>query len=203
MKLDTTIIDKENNVPNSSGTVFHDGFKFHRKYKGKKSTTYWCCNNRDKSSECTAKIKVDFYGEVFDIQGSHDNSCHYKQVSTRKALGFLNPVKNNDLNCHQEIDVTDKMLARAAEIATKDLSLPPRKIHEMILKEIKREYRFFKGASDQKIINKIRNSRTYLNGNDVFRTIESDIVAKVKNSNFFFYISMQLSRTSTMENSNE
>ena len=187
MQYINLIIDKENNVPNSSGTVFHDGFKFHRKYKGKSSTTYWCCNNRDKSSECSAKIKVDFFSKFFDIQGSHDNSCHYKQVSTRKALGYLNPVKNNDFNSHQEIDVTDKMLARAAEIATKDLSLPPRKIHEMILNEIKSEHRFFKGASDQKIINKIRNSRTYLNGNDVFRTIESNIVAKVKNLNLFFF----------------
>ena len=168
MKLATTNIDKENNVPNSSGTVYHDGFKFHRKYKGKRSTTYWYCNNRDKSSNCSAKIKVDFFGNVFDIQGDHDTSCHYKQASTRKALGFVNPQKKSDLNCHQEVDVTDKMLARAAEIATKDLSLPPRKIHEMVLQEVRKDYHYFKGASDQKIINKIRNSRTYLNGNDVF-----------------------------------
>ena len=92
------------------------------------------------------KIKVDFFEKVFDFQGSHDNSCHYKLVSTMKALDYLNPLKNEDLNCHQEIDVTDKMLARATEIATNDLLLLPRKIHEMILIEIKVEYLFLKGA---------------------------------------------------------
>ena len=61
MKLATTIIDKEKNVPNSSGTVFHDGFKFHRKYKGKSSTTYWCCNNRDKVANVPQKSRLIFW----------------------------------------------------------------------------------------------------------------------------------------------
>ena len=54
------------------------------------------------------------------------------------------------------------------------------------LKEIKGQYQFFKGASDQKIINKVCNSQMYLNGSDVFQTIETNTVAKVKNSNLFF-----------------
>ena len=101
-------------------------------------------------------------------------------------LGFWNAVDLEDGDQNKQVDVTEKMLTRATEIATEDPTLPPRKIYELILKEIKGQHRFFKGASDQKIINKVRNSRTYLNGSDVFRTIETNTVAKVRNTNPFF-----------------
>ena len=76
-------------------------------------------------------------------------------------LGFWNAVDLEDGDQNKQVDVTEKMLTRATEIAAEDLTLPPRKIYELILKEIKGQHRFFKGASDQKIINKVRNSHMY------------------------------------------
>ena len=161
------------------------GSSTHRKYKGKKSSTYWCCNNRDRNSLCSSKIKVDLFGTVLDVQGEHHGSCHFKQESSRTALGYL-PLNPEDCNKIEMLDLTDMMLAKAQEIATKDLSLGPKIIHSMVLQETKMNHQIFKGASDQKIINKVRNCRSKLNGNDVFRTIKMDAVARVKNSNNFF-----------------
>ena len=80
------------------------------------------------------------------------------------------------------------MLKRAQEIALEDISMPPKKVHLKVLQEVKLQHKLFKGVSDQKIMNKVRNTRTNLNGNDVFRTIEMDILLrKLKILTFFFY----------------
>ena len=47
-----------------NGSIFHEGFKFHRKYIGKKTCSYLCANNRNKESVCTAKIKLSDLGEL-------------------------------------------------------------------------------------------------------------------------------------------
>ena len=70
------LTDKINNNQNHyNGSIFHDGLKFHLKYIGKKSCTYWCANNRSKDSICTAKIKIDPFGKM-QILGKHDNLCY-------------------------------------------------------------------------------------------------------------------------------
>ena len=55
-----------------------------------------------------------------------------------------------------------------------------------MLREAQESHPTFKGASNTKIINRIKNSRTKYNGNDVFRTIEMSHLSKMKNSNQFF-----------------
>ena len=72
-----------------NGSVHHEGFKFHRKYKGKKCCTYWCANNRSKDSLCSAKIKVNPLGKVIEVIGEHNSSCFIKQEMTRYALGYV------------------------------------------------------------------------------------------------------------------
>ena len=42
---------------------------------------------------------------------------------------------------------------------------------------------FLKGASNSKIINRIKNVRTNINGNDIYQTIKSDNLTKLNNSN--------------------
>ena len=179
--------NKENDSTAFDGTIYHEGFKFHRKYVGKKSATYWCCHNRFKSSECLAKIKINQMGKVITSEGDHHLSCFYKQSETRKALGYIQPPDPQDEDFETPPNMTDFMLKRAQEIALEDISMPPEKVHLKVLQEVQLKHKLFKGASDQKIMNKVRNTRTNLNGNDVFRTIEMDTVAKVKNSNLFFY----------------
>ena len=98
-------------------------------------------------------------------------------------MGFI---KDDDKE-NSPPDLTQVMLERAEEIALKNLSMQPKKIHLQVLQEMEMKYTIFKGASNTKIISRIKNSRSKLNGNDIYRTIEMDNLAKVKNSNLFFY----------------
>ena len=176
------LTDKINNNQNHyNGSIFHDGLKFHRKYIGKKSCTYWCANNRSKDSICTAKIKIDPFGKM-QIVGKHDNLCYLKHESSRKALGLLKAEDKENI----VPDVTQKMLERAEELELENLSEKPKKIHLQILRETEMKHPIFKGASSCKIINRIKNARTKINGNDVFRTIEMEHLSKMKDSNNFF-----------------
>ena len=122
-------------------------------------------------------------GKVTVSQGDHHISCYYKKADTRKALGFIQPPDPEDDDFESLPDLTEMMLKRAEEIALNDISMPPKKVHFQVLTEAQLKYKVFKGASDRKIINKVRNARTNLNSNDVFRTIEMDTMAKAKKSN--------------------
>ena len=61
-----------------------------------------------------------------------------------------------------------------------------KKNHLQVLQEMEMKHPIFKGASNTKIISWIKNSRSKLNGNNIYRTIEMENLAKVKNSNLFF-----------------
>ena len=165
-----------------NGSIFHNGFRFHRKYVGKKSCTFWCAHNRSRDSPCTFKIKINKLGVIIDQSGDHHETCITKAETSRSALGYTKDLDQQDLT----INVTERMLNRAEELALNNLSMPPKKIHLKVLQEIKEKHPVFKGASNHKIINRIKNARSKLNGNDMYRTIEMDHLSKIKNSNLFF-----------------
>ena len=165
-----------------NGSIHHDGFKFHRKYIGKNSCTYWCANNRSKDSLCSAKIKICPKGDVLKTIGKHDKSCFIKQEATRKALGLISETTDEN----GPPDLSEKMLQMAEDIALKNMSMPPKKIHLQVLQDMEMKHNVFRGATNTKIINRIKNARTRMNGNDVFRIIESENLAVVKDSNQFF-----------------
>ena len=77
--------NKENDSTAFNGTIYHEGFKFHRKYVGKKSATYCCCHNRFKSCECSAKIKINLMGKVIKSEGDHSNLKPGKRLVTFKS----------------------------------------------------------------------------------------------------------------------
>ena len=164
------------------GTIFHDGFKFHRKYIGKQTCCYWCASNRNKESLCTAKIKMCPQGKI-EMLGKHDISCYEKQESSRIAMGFNDTLFEKE-NCIP--DLTEKMLNRAGELAVENMSEQPKKILLQVLRETEKMHHIFKGASSCKIINRIKNARAKHNHNDVCRRIEMDYLAKMKNSNLNF-----------------
>ena len=127
-------------------------------------------------------------GKVITSEGDHHLSCFYKQSETRKALGYIQLPDPQDKDFETPPDMTNFMLKRSQEIALEDISMPPKKVHLKVLQEVQLKHKIFKGVSDQKIMNKVRNTRTNLNGNDVFRTIEMDILLrKLKILTFFFY----------------
>ena len=128
--------NKENVAPDFNGTIYHEGFKFHRKYVGKKVATYWCCHNREKSSDCKIKIKINKSGKVVSSEGEHHVSCYYKQQETRKALGYIQPSEPEDQDFENPPDMTAFMLKRAEEIALEDISMPPKKVHIKVLQEV-------------------------------------------------------------------
>ena len=106
-----------------NGSIHHNGFKFHRKYIGKSSCTYWRANNCSKESLCTAKIKICPKGNVIKTFGNHDKSCYIKQDSTHKAMGFINETDKEN----GPPDLTQKMLQMAEDIALQNMSMPPKK----------------------------------------------------------------------------
>ena len=102
-----------------NGSVHHEGFKFHQKYIGKKSCTYWCANNRCSESSCTAKIKLNSLGKVIKLKGKHDEKYFLKQAIYRKSMGLI--AEDEDENSPP--DLTQVMLERAEEITLKNLSM--------------------------------------------------------------------------------
>ena len=105
-----------------NGGIHHDGFKFHCKYIGKSSCTYWCANNRSKEFLCKAKIKICPKGNVIKTFGNHDKSCYIKQDSTCKAIYFINDTDKEN----GPPDLTQKMLQMTEDIALQNMSMPPK-----------------------------------------------------------------------------
>lgn len=61
-----------------SGPIYHEDFKFTKKYNGVRHYTYWCVFNRSRNDTCTAKLKVDLQGKIINIDGEHSEACHIK-----------------------------------------------------------------------------------------------------------------------------
>ena len=167
------------------GTTYYEGFKYHRKYVGKKFVSYWCCNNRSTNSECSAKLKMNSLGTIFDVKGKHAESCYAKAEESRTALGIIDG--NIDENTVKKSkDLTDFMLRRAEEIGLENLSLRPKQVFLKVLEETKIDNYSFNGATNLQIINRVKNSRAKLNGSDIFRTIESEKVGKSSTTKQWF-----------------
>ena len=119
--------NKENESTAFNGTIYHECFKFHRKYVRKKIASYWCCHNHVKSNDCTAKIKINQNGKVVTTQGDYHVSWFFKQSDTRKALGYIQLPDPQDDDFKTPPDMTEFMLKRAEEIALEDISMQPKK----------------------------------------------------------------------------
>ena len=139
-----------------------------------------------------SKSESWFFLTIYDPQGSHNKSCHFKQIASRHALGFLHAIDDKNREVNEQIDVTDKMLARAAEITTKDLSLPPRKIHEMVLNEIKGQYRFLKVCLTKKSSTKFVTVGCTLMEVTFFEPSKPTPLPRSRTPTFFFCSSTQL-----------
>ena len=137
----TTILVKPSTNEDSTynGSIFHNGFRFHRKYVGKKSCTFWYAHNCSRDSPCTFKIKINRLGVIIDQSREHHDTCIMKAEISRSALGFTKDLDQQDIT----INVTERMLNRAEELALKNLSMPPKKIHLQVLQEIKEKHPVF------------------------------------------------------------
>ena len=118
---------------------------------------------------------------------------------TKGLIGVVSPVSNKctklqlDLIPEKRIkiphhDLTQYMLERAGKIAFKKSFNATQKFYLQVLKETK--YPIFKGAPNTKIIFWIKISRSKLNGNDIYRTIEMDNTLKVLILTYFFFSSI-------------
>ena len=123
-----------------NGSIFHNGFRFHRKYVGKKSCTFWCAHNRSRDFPCTFKIKINKLGVIIDQSGEHHETCIMKTETSRLALGFTEDLDQQDLT----INVTERMLNRAEELALKNLPMPPKKIIYKFYKKSRRSTTFLR-----------------------------------------------------------
>ncbi len=64
-------------------SIFLEELKFHRKYAGKNVSTYWCAHNRNRDSDCQAKIKMSLLGKT-ELIGNHHISCFKKKKPIHK-----------------------------------------------------------------------------------------------------------------------
>ena len=123
------------------------------------------------------KLKMNSSGTIFDLKGKHANSCYAKAEEHRTELGIFDfNVDQNQIK--KSKDLTDFMLRGAEEICLDNLSLRPKQVFLKVLEETKVDNYSFNGATNLQIINRGKNSRAKLNGNDIFRTIEMENVAK-------------------------
>ena len=182
----------ENEKEKTTGVIFNDGFKFHRKYQGKGHFLYYCCNARSKLSPCQAKIKVCFDGNVIAASGEHSTECKIKTKGNRKALAPIKVDGNggnggDDSKKHPKVkDWTVYMLQLASDVALKNRAFPPKKVCEIVFAQMKKKNgSVWRGATENQVMNKCRNVRAKLNGSDVFRTVESPEFSRIDGTNHF------------------
>ena len=72
-----------------SGTTYYEGFKYHPKYVGKRFVSFWCCIIRRTNSKCSAKLKMNSSGTIFNVKGKHANSCYAEAEEHCTALGIV------------------------------------------------------------------------------------------------------------------
>ena len=128
-----------------NGSIFHNGFRFHCKYVGKKSCTFWCAHNRSRDSPCTFKIKINRLGVIIDQSGEHHDTCIMKAETSRLAIGFTENLDQQDLT----INVTERMLNRAEELALKNLSMLPKKFIYKSYKKLRKNIPFLRSFEPQ------------------------------------------------------
>ena len=123
-----------------NGSIFHNGFCFHRKYVGKRSCTFWCAYDCSRDSPCTFEIKINKLGVIVDQSGEYHMTYLVKAESSRLALGFTEDLDEQDLT----INATERMLNRAEELALKHLSMSPKKSTFKFSKKSRRNTMFLK-----------------------------------------------------------
>ena len=180
--------DKENNVSfdSKSNTIHHKGCKFNKKWEGKVAVTYWCSNCKSSKSKCSYKIKVDFFGKVVHESGSHDVECKIKNKGSVQALQDLTNAHNNNPKS-EGIDYTSYMKKRVDELALENIHLFPKDIWGIISKDMNKKFTTWRGLTDNQVTSRVRNVRAQLQGSDLLRNIENSELARMKNSNNFFY----------------
>ena len=114
--------DKENVPPKVKfhGVIHVNGFTYHKKWEGKKYTTYWCANKRNMG--CCAKVNVMMNGEIKIVEEEHSEGCRMKVKGARKVLSEIELGGDEDFEEKKRKkdkidDYSEFMLQRAQEIA--------------------------------------------------------------------------------------
>ena len=183
-----TFMDKENEVQygKESKVIHHKKYKYHKKWQGKKYSTYWCANCKSSKSKCSSKIRVDFFGKVIKEDGVHDVECKIKNQNSRQALQELRNNSSNNNPDSYGIDFTSFMKKRTDELALENLHLKPKEIWDKLSQELNAIQPTWKGLTDFQVTTRVRNIRSKVQGSDLVRNIEDSELARMKNSNKFF-----------------
>ena len=186
-----TFIDKENEVQFEKGSkesqvIHHKRYKYHKKWQGKKFSTYWCANCKSSKSKCSSKIKVDCFGKVIKEEGSHDVECTIKNQDSRQALKQLRNDPNNNNPDSNGIDYTSFMRKKTDELALENLHLHPKEIWDLVSRQMNEIQPTWKGMTDFQVTTRVRNIRSKYKGSDLIRNIEESELARMKSSNKTF-----------------
>ena len=170
--------ESENKVKkNDKAPICAEGCFFTHKHRLKTSNLYKCRFNRNKESKCTAKLKVHDTGLVETI-GEHDETCYDK-------FGLKN--KKNKKEILDNVDFASEMITMADDLAISRLDLSPVEIWTHIKNEMNKKSKTWKGWTNRQVIKRVSCTRTKANSADIFRMIEKDDLAMVKNSSHFFF----------------
>ena len=152
-------------------SIFYQGYPC--TYKNRYSNGDWLHNyeyNRGKTT-CAAKLhkKLD---RMHVTSGAHANTCLIKinQVTTVKT-GVSVP------------DISEEMKTMVDNIALKNLLTTLLSAYQINKKYFDRKYSTYKALNNKQVISHVKNTRSKMSSNDIFRTIELGSVSKLEDTN--------------------
>ena len=179
-------IPEENFLPNVDDTVgvveqgqdgptclTYQGHAFTKKRQNAKDTVFYCKYRRRYKCNCKLRIYAGNLNRFVLEDNPHSDSCKLHQ-------GFAVSSSTGLIDCRVE-------MGRLAEkYAVENISTLPREIWDRISKEMSSKYTSYTGLSDQQIVNKVKNSRSGLNGGDIALQLEDENFRSCKETGLSF-----------------
>ena len=154
----------------SARSIFHQGYLC--AYKNRYSNGNWlrnCKYNRGKTA-CATKLHKKLDG-AHVMPGAHADTCLMKidQVTAVKiGVSVLN--------------ISKEMKTIIGNVALKNLLTAPSPAYQIIKKHFDGKYGTYKALNDKQVISRVKNTRSKMNSNDIFRTIELGSVSKLEDT---------------------
>ena len=103
--------------------IHHNGFTFKLKYKGTKSTLYWCTLNRNDVSDCSTKLRVFNATGVQEVIGTHSQTCNHRNKYSLVSSSALVDITNLQSPSKKIVlDYTGDMREKVIALTISDVS---------------------------------------------------------------------------------
>ena len=79
-------------------------------------------------------------------------------------------------------DISEEMKTIIEDVVLKNLLTKPSSAYQIIKKHFDGKYGTCKALNDKQVISRVKNTRSKMNSNDIFRTIELGSVSKLEDT---------------------